>query len=137
MEQTKEKQEETEPSVAWQVGVYVALMMLLALTVGANRLPLGKFALSVALAIAAMKAILVVLYFMHVRFSSRVTWVFVTAGFLWLAIFFSLTFDDYLSRDWLTRSGDITARETPVAPPPGMKREKDPDDLALHGQFGR
>jgi cytochrome c oxidase subunit 4 len=137
MAQTKEKHEETEPTIAWQIGVYVGLMVLLALTVGANHLQLGKFALTVALLIAAMKAILVILYFMHVRFSSRMTAVFVTAGFLWLAIFFSLTFDDYLSRDWLTRTNDVTASPTPVPPPPGMSRQKDPDDLALHKQFGR
>ncbi len=52
----------------------------------------------VALTIAVVKATLVVLYFMHVRYSTRLTWVIVIAGFFWLAILFSLTMADYLSR---------------------------------------
>jgi cytochrome c oxidase subunit IV len=52
----------------------------------------------VALTIAVIKATLVVLYFMHVRYSSRLTWVVVVAGFFWLGIMFALTMSDYLSR---------------------------------------
>jgi cytochrome c oxidase subunit 4 len=52
----------------------------------------------VALTIAVIKATLVVLYFMHVRYSTRLTWVIVVAGFFWLAILFALTMADYLSR---------------------------------------
>ena len=52
----------------------------------------------VALTIAVIKATLVVLYFMHVRYSTRLTWVIVVAGFFWLAIMFALTMADYLSR---------------------------------------
>ena len=52
----------------------------------------------VALTIAVIKATLVVLYFMHVRYSSRLTWVVVVAGFFWLGILFALTMSDYLSR---------------------------------------
>jgi cytochrome c oxidase subunit 4 len=52
----------------------------------------------VALTIAVIKATLVVLYFMHVRYSTRLTWVIVIAGFFWLAIMFALTMADYMSR---------------------------------------
>ncbi len=52
----------------------------------------------VALTIAVVKATLVVLYFMHVRYSSRLTWVIVIAGFFWLGIMFALTFGDYWTR---------------------------------------
>lgn len=54
----------------------------------------------VALTIAVTKATLVVLYFMHVRYSTRLIWVVVVAGFFWLGILFVLTMSDYLSRDW-------------------------------------
>jgi cytochrome c oxidase subunit 4 len=52
----------------------------------------------VALTIAVIKATLVVLYFMHVRYSTRLTWVIVIAGFFWLGIMFALTMADYVSR---------------------------------------
>jgi cytochrome c oxidase subunit 4 len=54
----------------------------------------------VALTIAVIKATLVVLYFMHVRYSTRLIWVVVVAGFFWLGILFVLTMSDYLSRGW-------------------------------------
>ena len=52
----------------------------------------------VALTIAVTKATLVILYFMHVRYSPRLTWVVVTAGFFWLAIMIVLTLADYMTR---------------------------------------
>jgi cytochrome c oxidase subunit 4 len=51
-----------------------------------------------ALTIAVIKATLVVLYFMHVRYSSRLTWLIVSTGILWLAIMFIFTFSDYATR---------------------------------------
>lgn len=53
----------------------------------------------VALTIAVIKATLVVLYFMHVRYSSRLIWVIVIAGFFWMGIMFALTFSDYFTRE--------------------------------------
>ena len=55
----------------------------------------------VALSIAVLKATLVVLYFMHVRYSSKLTWVFVCAGLIWLFILFAFTLSDYLTRGWV------------------------------------
>lgn len=52
----------------------------------------------VALTIAVIKATLVVLYFMHVRYATRLTWVIVIAGFFWLLILFAFTMSDYLTR---------------------------------------
>ena len=64
---------------------------------------LGKtvpFNTVVMLTIAAIKATLVILYFMHVKYSPRTLWVFVAAGFMWLVILIVLTLSDYTSRNW-------------------------------------
>jgi cytochrome c oxidase subunit 4 len=53
------------------------------------------------LAIACTKALLVVLFFMHVRWSTRLTWVVAASGFFWLLIMFTITMSDYMSRGWL------------------------------------
>jgi cytochrome c oxidase subunit 4 len=84
--------------------IFGALMVLTALTVWVANIDLGSEKLNtvVALAIAVTKAMLVVLYFMHVRYSSRLTWVVVAGGFLWLLIMIGLTMSDYLSRGMLT-----------------------------------
>jgi cytochrome c oxidase subunit 4 len=84
--------------------IFGALMILTALTVVAANINLGsdKINTVVALAIAVTKAMLVVLYFMHVRYSSRLTWVVVASGFLWLFIMVALTLSDYLTRGFLT-----------------------------------
>ena len=55
----------------------------------------------IALAIATTKATFVVLYFMHLRYSSRLTWVVLCSALFWLAIMFSLTLADYWSRGWV------------------------------------
>jgi cytochrome c oxidase subunit IV len=78
--------------------VGLALFGLFLLTVGAAYIDLGPFNIIVAMTIAIVKAVLVVLFFMHVRYGSKVTWVFASAGFFWLLILFILTMSDYLSR---------------------------------------
>ncbi len=86
--------------------VFVILLILLAATLGAAYLDLGPLNEVVALTIAIAKALLIILYFMHVRYSGRITWVFVGLGFFWLAILVTLTMSDYLTRNWLlTLSG--------------------------------
>ena len=83
--------------------IFGSLMVLTILTVVVARIDLGGHLNDVvALTIAVAKALLVVLYFMHVRYSSRLTWVFVAAGFFWLAILVVLTLSDYWTRGWLT-----------------------------------
>src|SRR5262245_8938885 len=81
--------------------VFGALMVMLAVTVGVAYIHLGKWNVIAAMTIAVTKAVLIILYFMHVRYSSRLSWVWVGAGFFWLIIMFALTFSDYLTRAWL------------------------------------
>ena len=78
--------------------VAAALMVLLALTVGAAEVNLGEFNIIVALAIAFVKAMLVVLYFMHVKYNRRLVWVFASGGVLWLLIMVIITMGDFLAR---------------------------------------
>ena len=56
----------------------------------------------VALSIATVKATLVVLYFMHVRYSTRLVWVIVASALFWMGILFAFTFSDYFTRHWLS-----------------------------------
>jgi cytochrome c oxidase subunit 4 len=82
--------------------IFAALVVLTVVTWSIAKLDLGKMNAVVALTIAVVKATLVVLYFMHVRYGSRLTWVFVGAGFFWLAIMVALTLSDFMTRGWLT-----------------------------------
>lgn len=81
--------------------IFLALMVGTALTVTAAFMDLGVFNDVVALTIAVIKATLVVLFFMHVRHSARMTKLSIVAGFLWLAILIGLTLSDYFSRGFL------------------------------------
>ena len=80
------------------VAVFIALLLLLVATVGAAHLPLGDLHFPVAMTIAVAKAVLIVLFFMHVLHSHRLTMITAVAGFLWLGILLALTLSDYLSR---------------------------------------
>lgn len=80
---------------------FFALLLLLALTVEAARHDLGRWNFAVAASIAAVKALLIVLYFMHVRGSTPLIKLVVAAGLLWLSILFSLSLADYWTRGWL------------------------------------
>jgi cytochrome c oxidase subunit 4 len=102
-------------SLATYLIVFAALMILLVLTVVASfYVNLGGANILVALFIAIIKAALVVLYFMHVKYASRLTKVFVSAAFLWLAILFALTFSDYLTRRYLPMSRGWVDKDVPV-----------------------
>ena len=81
--------------------VFGGLMVLLGATVAISYIHLGKLNVIAALTIAVIKAVLIILYFMHVRYSSRLLWIFVGAGFFWLGILFALSFSDFLTRGWL------------------------------------
>jgi cytochrome c oxidase subunit 4 len=85
--------------------IFAILMGLLVATVGGSYLPLGRFHLAFALMIATAKAVLIVLYFMHVRFGNRLTWVFSSAAFFWLAILLFLGSMDFGSRGWVGIDG--------------------------------
>ena len=83
------------------LAVFATLMVLTAVTVGAAFLDLGRLNTVVALGIATFKALIVVLYFMHVRYGSRLTQVMVASGVFWLVILLAITLSDYLTRAWL------------------------------------
>ena len=83
------------------VFIWAALMLLLLLTWGFAQLNLGPFNIVAALSIAVTKMLLVILFFMHVRQSTSLTWLFVAAGFIWLLIMLDLTLSDYLTRGWV------------------------------------
>jgi cytochrome c oxidase subunit 4 len=78
--------------------IFGSLMVLTALTVGAAYVHLGPFNIVVALAIATLKATLVVLYFMHARYSAKRTQLVIISGIFWLAIMLFLTMSDYVTR---------------------------------------
>ncbi|MFN0158563.1 MAG: cytochrome C oxidase subunit IV family protein [Bacteroidota bacterium] len=78
--------------------VAIALLGLFILTVAAAYIDLGRFNILVALTIAVVKAVLVVLYFMHVRYGTKLVRIFACAGFFWLVIMFALTMSDYVTR---------------------------------------
>ena len=95
-------------------GVFAALLVLTLVTVEAARFDLGhpewggiRVPLNViaALAIAVTKATLVVLYFMHVRYATRLVWLVVGAAIFFLLILFGITGADYVSRGWLGNPG--------------------------------
>jgi cytochrome c oxidase subunit IV len=89
-------------SIKLYSAIFGALLVMTLVTAGAAFIDLGgNLNTVVAMLIAACKALLVILFFMHVRYSSRLTWVFVGAGFFWLMILLSLTLADVLSRRWL------------------------------------
>ncbi|MDQ2975356.1 MAG: cytochrome C oxidase subunit IV family protein [Acidobacteriota bacterium] len=84
------------------VAIFLALMVGTALTVwaGLRDFP-GQLNVIIALTIAVIKATLVVLYFMHVRYSSRLIWIVFGSALFWLGILFALTLSDYWTRGWL------------------------------------
>ena len=83
------------------LAIFAALMVLTALTTAVAFVDLRAASTFVAIAIAILKATLVVLYFMHVRYSTRLTSLAVVAGVFWLIILFVLTLSDYETRGWL------------------------------------
>ena len=78
--------------------IILTLMALTGITVWAAFVDLGKFNIVVALAIATTKATLVVLFFMHAKYTPRRTQLVIIAGIFWLAILLFMTMSDYISR---------------------------------------
>ncbi len=83
--------------------VFLALMALTALTTAVALKDLGPLNTVAALAIAVGKMLLVVLFFMHVRYSSHLTKIVVMAAVLWLMILIALTLSDFRTRNWSPR----------------------------------
>jgi len=85
------------------ITIFLALLVGTALTVLAAFYDFPwQFNTIIALTIASTKATLVVLYFMHVRYSPRLVWVIVASALFWMGILFAFTFSDYLTRPWLS-----------------------------------
>jgi cytochrome c oxidase subunit IV len=84
--------------------IFLALMVGTILTVLVARFDLGALNNVVMLTIACGKALLVILFFMHVRWSSRLTWVIAGSGFFWLLILLGITMTDYMTRGWIPGS---------------------------------
>ena len=92
--------EHAHPTVKLYIFIILTLMLLTVATWRIAFVDLGIFNPVVALTIAVIKAVLVILFFMHVYYSSRLTKVTVGAGFFWLLIMITLSLLDYLSRPW-------------------------------------
>jgi cytochrome c oxidase subunit IV len=83
------------------LGIFVALMVLTFVTVAVAFVDLGNLNVLVAMAVAVIKATLVVLFFMHVKYASLTTKLVVISSVVWLGFLFFITLSDYLTRGWL------------------------------------
>lgn len=92
------------------VSVRIYFLILLALLVGTGitvwaglvDFP-GPLNVIIALTIACVKATLVILYFMHMRYSQRLVWIIFVSALFWMGILFALTLSDYWTRTWLSQ----------------------------------
>jgi cytochrome c oxidase subunit 4 len=92
--------EHAHPTVKTFLSVFAALLVLTGLTVFAATLELGPFNAVVALTIATVKALLVLLFFMELRYSTALTKVAVIAAVFFFLLLAGLTLSDYLTRGW-------------------------------------
>ena len=96
---------ERTPSVGTYTLIFVALLLLAALTTGIAYIDLGPLNTIAALAIAFIKMCLVGLFFMELLYSRGLTRIVVLAGFFWLALMVSFTLADVFSRPWIKPPG--------------------------------
>jgi cytochrome c oxidase subunit 4 len=85
-------------SVGTYVKILLALLVATAVTTAVARVDLGGFSVVVALGIASVKMVLVALFFMHIRHSTKLTRLVVLGGLLWLGILLLLTMTDFATR---------------------------------------
>ncbi|HUR34938.1 MAG TPA: cytochrome C oxidase subunit IV family protein [Vicinamibacterales bacterium] len=81
--------------------IFLALLVGTALTWWVATIDLGAMNNVIMLTIAVTKATLVVLFFMHVKYSPKLTWTVILGSVFWLLIMLGLTMNDYFTRDWL------------------------------------
>ncbi len=114
--------------------VFGTLMVLTAATVGAAFVHIGALNFPIAIGIAVTKATVVILFFMHVKYSSKLTKFVVASCLFFLACLFGLTFTDYLSRGWYASPRGTTMAGTQVtvgpAVPPRPATEAKPEGAA-------
>jgi cytochrome c oxidase subunit 4 len=82
--------------------IFLVLMVCTAVTISVAFIDLGPLNAVAALTIAVFKATLVVLFFMHVKYSTRLTWAVVVGSVFWLGILLVLLTSDYITRAWRT-----------------------------------
>jgi cytochrome c oxidase subunit 4 len=82
--------------------IFLTLMAFTGITVAVAFVDLGPMNVVVAMTIAVLKATLVVLFFMHVKYSTKLTWAVVIGSVFWLGILIVMTSTDYLTRAWST-----------------------------------
>lgn len=103
--------------------VFGALMGLMALTVGAYYiekllLPLPEIvAVGIAMLIAITKTALIMVFFMHLKVSSRLAQIFAASAFVWLAIMFTIIMGDYFARGWPPQQGPLSGAPTSYVAP--------------------
>ncbi|MGZ4876078.1 MAG: cytochrome C oxidase subunit IV family protein [Candidatus Angelobacter sp.] len=95
--------EQSHPTPGLYLLILAALVIGTCLTWGIAFIDLGIWNPVVALTIAVIKAVLVILFFMHVFYSSKLTKITVAAGFFWLMIMITMSLSDYLTRTFLPR----------------------------------
>jgi len=98
------------------VVIFLALLLGTYLTVTAALHDFGPWNIVIALAIATTKAVLVILFFMHAKYSTRRTQLIIICGFFWLAIMLLMTLGDYSTRSWDERQTSLNgSHPVPVA----------------------
>lgn len=101
--------------VSTYIKVIISLMVLLIITLAAAAVDFSQYGpalaplnIIIAMTIAVVKAVIIILYFMHVRYSSKLVWVFAFAAFYWVVILFVMTLTDYMSRYMTQYPGQYT-----------------------------
>lgn len=94
------EQELHEPhiSIGTYLAIFATLLILTGVTVGVAFVDLGALNTPVALAIAVVKATLILTFFMHLKGQNKLLWCFALAGFFWVGLLSLGTMDDYLTR---------------------------------------
>ena len=108
--------------------IFGSLMVLTAVTVAVAFVNLGGLNFPVALAIAILKATLVILFFMHGKYSSQMTKLICGTAFFFLIVLFGLTLSDYMSRGWFVApAGNVGAgTQVTIGPVPEPEHEQTP-----------
>jgi cytochrome c oxidase subunit IV len=85
------------------IGVWIALLVATGLTVFVASMDLGAWSAPIALIIATFKATIVILFFMEIKYQTKMTKTVLLSAFFFLALLLGLTMSDYVSRAWNTR----------------------------------
>ena len=96
----EEYQEHVVPKSTY-VTIFGLLIVLTIITVAVAFVDLGNLNVAVAMVVAVVKATLVVLFFMHVKYASKTTKLVVVSSLVWLGFLFFITLSDYLTRGWI------------------------------------